>query len=108
MPDEPSKNAFEQAGIWLGSGGIVATLGVLLRGFFTGALGQDKEVREGLAERVAALETKVETLETRLDVVTRSRDSWRYACHDARIVAKGLAAQLGITLDPWVDPKEEE
>ena len=107
MPDEVSKNAFDQAGVWLGGGGVAALLGVLLRGFLTGALGQEKDVREGLAERVAALETKVETLEKRLDQTTRNRDAWRFACHEARIVATGLASKYGAELAPWVDPKEE-
>ena len=55
MADEPAKSALEQAGIWLGGGGALAGLGVLLRGLLSGAVTQEREMREDLRTEVARL-----------------------------------------------------
>lgn len=104
MPDGPTKDALDKALAFVGGTGGLAAIGVFVRGFFSGASGQEKEVREGLAERVAALESKVESLEKRLETAHRLRDSWRYLCLQSRLEAE----RLGFDRSKWPeDPKEE-
>lgn len=107
MPTEEGKDLVTQA-LTLGGGGLALTaLGAFVRGLFSGTGAQEKELRDGLAARVAALETKVEGLEKRLSTAERLKDAWRWAAMTARLEAEKLAARAGITLPDWEDPKED-
>lgn len=86
MPDESSKNAFEQGAVWLGGGGALAALGVLLRGLFTGATGQESEVRKTLQD-----ENK------RLWRVAKNALAWEALARQARSEAE----KLGYDASKW-------
>lgn len=72
-------------GVALGAGGGLAALGAFLNGLFNGAQGREKDLRDGLAQRVASLEEKVDHLEARLEQVARERDTMRFQRDRARI-----------------------
>lgn len=104
MADDQTKEALGTAAAWLGGTGALAGLGVFLRGFWSGATGQEKEVREALAARVERLEAKVEALEQRLEARTKGRDHWRQLCREARWEAE----KLGFDKATWPpEPLEE-
>ncbi|WP_295819826.1 hypothetical protein [uncultured Deinococcus sp.] len=107
MAEGPTKTALDTAITLLGGTTGLAALGVLIRGIFTGSSGQDKEMREGLAERVGVLEARVTSLEARLEAVTRNRDAWRWAALSARLKAEELAGKCGVPAPTWIDPKED-
>lgn len=93
MPDESTKSAFQEAGVWLGGGGALAALGVLLRGIFTGAVGQEKEVRDTLAQ-----ENK------RLRKLANLSLDWKSRCLDARQEAE----RLGYDRAKWPPDPEDD
>ncbi|AZI45352.1 hypothetical protein EHF33_20800 (plasmid) [Deinococcus psychrotolerans] len=106
MPDESTKDLLGQAGVWLGGGGILAGLGVLLRGLITGSLGQEKEVRDSLATRNESLQKERDAAEAAERKMTGYRDAWRYQAQLARLDAEELARKAGVTLPPWPDAPE--
>lgn len=67
MPDDNTKDLLGQAGVWLGGGGILAGLGVLLRGLITGSLGQEKELRGDLAAEVKRLAVDLSAARDEID-----------------------------------------
>ena len=97
-------------GLTVAGGGSALTLliyglGQLLRGWQSGAGVQEKELRGGLAERVATLEERLEKIEKRLDAVTRERDGWRSRALWAQFVADSLAAKHGEPPPVWPPPE---
>jgi len=106
MPDDNAKDLLGQAGIWLGGGGVLAALGVLLRGVLTGSLGQEKEVRDSLAARNEILQKERDAAEAAERKMTGYRDTWRYHAQLARLDAEELARKAGVTLPPWPNPPE--
>lgn len=106
MPDDTTKDLLGQAGVWLGGGGILAGIGVLLCGLITGSLGQEKEVRDSLAARNESLQKERDAAEAAERKMTGYRDAWRYQAQQARLRAEDLAGKAGMTLPPWPDPPE--
>lgn len=113
MASDPSP--ISEIGKWAagsaGLGGLALGLGKvlsgLLQGWISGAPGQEREMRDALAQRVANLESRIETLEKRLDNTTRNRDAWRYLAMQARLCAEDLARRHGDTLTSWPPDPEE-
>ncbi|AWT34596.1 hypothetical protein DM785_02765 [Deinococcus actinosclerus] len=93
MADEPTKDALGTAMTWLGGGGALAAIGVLIKGFVTGTAGQEKEIRDALAEENA-----------RLRVRARYAMEWQDLCLRARREAE----KLGFDPAGWPDDPEED
>jgi hypothetical protein len=77
MADDTTKDVLGTTVAWLGGGGVLAGLGVFLRGYLNGASGQEKEVREDLRLEVKRLseslsETRDEVDALRVQVRTLS------------------------------------
>ena len=107
MADDTTKDVLGQAGIWLGGGGALAGLGVLIRGLLNGSLAQEKEIRADLAARNEVLQKERDAAEALERRTRRYRDTWRYHAHQSRLVAEGLAARAGETLPPWPPDPED-
>ncbi|MVN86923.1 hypothetical protein GO986_09110 [Deinococcus sp. HMF7620] len=104
MPaDEATKDAATTAVTLLGGGGLAVTLGVFLRGFFSGAPAQEKDTRDGLAQRNKTLEDQQDRNETRMAKQAELIDGWRYRALQARLEAE----KLGYDRTLWPpDPTE--
>ncbi|MBZ9753567.1 hypothetical protein K7W42_22300, partial [Deinococcus sp. HMF7604] len=74
----------------LGGGGLLAALGVFLKGLLSGATGQEKDTRDGLAQRNKLLEDQVDQVEALAARRTEHRDRWRYLALQARLEAEKL------------------
>lgn len=85
MADPAATDAVVKALGYAGGGTTLVLLGAFVRGILSGNVQQEKDLRDGLAERVSKLELKVEQLETKLDTTTRERDQMRYQRDRARI-----------------------
>jgi chromosome segregation ATPase len=115
MANEPIKDAVGTASIWLGGGGVLMSLGVLLRGLLSGASGQEKELREGLSEEVASLREELRALRTDLAQMrselnqVRSRNSRLYSEREtARQRLAALEQRHGEVSTVWpADPEEK-
>ncbi|MBZ9753554.1 hypothetical protein K7W42_22235, partial [Deinococcus sp. HMF7604] len=87
----------------LGGGGLLAALGVFLKGLLSGATGQEKDTRDGLAQRNKVLEDQQDRNETRMAKQAELIDAWRYRTLQARIEAE----KLGYDRTLWPpDPTE--
>ena len=114
MPDDNTKDLLGQAGIWLGGGGALAALGVLLRGVLTGSLGQEKEVRDSLATENKRLAVDLsaerdESSQLRQDIRQLSR-MHLYMLNgraEARAALNALEKLQGLPITAWPpDPPE--
>jgi len=98
--------AADPSSLWdpakIGGGTIVGAIATaFVKNFFTGAGVQEKDLRSGLSERVAALEEKVEHLEKNINDRTRERDAWRWLALEARLYGNTLAAKHGEAMPTW-------
>lgn len=67
MPvDDTTKEAATSAATLLTGGGLLAALGVFLKGLLSGATGQEKDTRDGLAQRNKVLEEQQDRNESLL------------------------------------------
>lgn len=100
-----SAELIKQAAWILGAGGGGAAIASIVKGLVNGSSSQEKDLREGLSERVGKLEEKVELLEKRLDEANRQRDAWRWLCLQARLMFESLSARHNEQVNPWpADP----
>ena len=99
---------------YAGGGSVLVALGALVRGYLNGSETQYKDLRTGLADRVAALEAKVDHLEQRLEEVGRERDFVRYQRDSARTQRNrawdrinAFEVQANVPVSQWpTDPPE--
>ena len=94
MADDQTRDALSTAATWLGGTGVLAAVGVFLKGVLTGATGQEAEVRKALQE-----ENK------RLRARARYAMEWEDLCRQARREAE----KLSFDASKWPpEPQEEE
>ena len=94
MADEQTKDALSTAATWLGGTGVLAAVGVFLKGLLTGVTGQEKEIREALQEENKRLRERAKYAMEWQDLCTRAR--WE-------------AEKLGFDPQKWPnDPDEPE
>ena len=114
MPDEPTKDVLGNAVTWLGGTGVLAGLGVLLRGLLSGAVAQEKEMREDLRVEVKRLRDDLSSAQDEIDELREDvKRLSRMYLHvlsgraEARVALNALEKAQGMTPTDWPpDPPE--
>lgn len=103
MADPAGMDTVLKALGYTGGGTLLVLLGAFVRGLLTGTTVQERELRDGLAERVNKLEARIDKLEQQLRTMTDRYHDMRYQRDQARVRVNLLEARHNEPLTTWPD-----